>query len=148
MAEIEKTQIYQFPQEEIPEMVRTVRAVKLPIIDTVKTTGFFLLLMGVCISLYIAVETIQLYQHPENMEHLAVVIEKGSNIDHALMNNLHKTNDNNSLRLSYFVAWLLNFMLIMLISMISLAFIKTGASLVQNTVEKNENRKISGKLDR
>ena len=122
----------------------------------VRLLGFFLLLAGLLVALQVLLTAKDLYEHPENIERFAVAIEKGSNIDKTLApirDSLIAESDseNNSgngvqhygetgqrpattgtgnIRVSYFFAWVIVLLLLMLIARISLTAIKTGGELV------------------
>jgi hypothetical protein len=118
----------------------------------VRLLGFFLLLAGLWVALQVLLTAQDLYEHPENIERFAVAIEKGSNIDKTLApikDSLIADSDSENgvqqygeteqrpssagtgnIRVSYFFAWVIALLLLMLIARISLAAIKTGGELV------------------
>ena len=118
----------------------------------VRILGLFLLLAGLWVALQVLLTTQDLYEHPEQIERFAVAIEKGSNIDKTLapirdnlivdrnsdgevQNNTETTNRLSStgtgnIRVSYFFAWVIALLLLLLIARISLTAIKTGGELV------------------
>ncbi|HJP37325.1 MAG TPA: hypothetical protein QF901_15220 [Gammaproteobacteria bacterium] len=120
----------------------------------VRAVGFILMLVGLWIGLKVINEAWSLYQQPQNIERLARAIEKGSNLDKALSSNQRPaaTNDLGTLedetserrssssqarevnealgfRLSYFVAWVIAILLLMLVGRLAIAAIKTGGEL-------------------
>lgn len=118
----------------------------------VRILGFFLLLIGLWVALQVLLTAQDLYEHPEQIERFAVAIEKGSNIDKtlaplrdsliveddaedAVQNNTEPNNRPSSagsgnIRVSYFFAWVIALLLLLLIARISLTAIKTGGELV------------------
>ena len=118
----------------------------------VRILGFFLLLAGLWVALQVLLTAQDLYEHPEQIERFAVAIEKGSNIDKTLApirdSLLEESNSENevqrynekeqrpssvrsgNIRVSYFFAWVIALLLLLLIARISLTAIKTGGELV------------------
>jgi len=118
----------------------------------VRLLGFFLLLAGLWVALQVLLTAKDLYEHPENIERFAVAIEKGSNIDKTLAplrdslilesdseNGVQRYNETEkrssvtgtgNIRVSYFFAWVIALLLLLLIARISLTAIKTGGELV------------------
>jgi hypothetical protein len=118
----------------------------------VRILGFFLLLAGLWVALQVLLTAQDLYEHPEQIERFAVAIEKGSNIDKTLApirDSLIAGNDSDNgvqrytetekrpspagtgnIRVSYFFAWVIALLLLLLIARISLTAIKTGGELV------------------
>jgi hypothetical protein len=120
----------------------------------VRFIGLFLLIAGVYVALYVMLKAMDLYQNPKSIEYFALAIEKGSNIDKSLSSirdavivepvegeetsgaNRQETRRGSSdaadshVRISYFFAWIIMLMLLMLIGSISLRAIKTGGELV------------------
>jgi HAMP domain-containing protein len=118
----------------------------------VRLLGFFLLLAGLLVALQVLLTAKDLYEHPENIERFAVAIEKGSNIDKTLApirdsliaesdsengvkhygetEQRPSTTGTGNIRVSYFFAWVIVLLLLLLIARISLAAIKTGGELV------------------
>lgn len=118
----------------------------------VRLLGFILLLAGLWVALQVLLTAKDLYEHPENIERFAVAIEKGSNIDKTLApirdslmvdsdtgNGVKQYNDTEQrsatvgagdIRVSYFFAWVIALLLLLLIARISLTAIKTGGELV------------------
>ncbi len=122
----------------------------------VRLFGFVLLLAGLWIAFEVLFEAWDLYQEPEKIERFARAIEKGSNIDKSLVsfrdsviasdssitsgaddNDSLSTNNTeiiqastDSVRISYFLAWIIALLLLLLIARIALGAIKTGGELV------------------
>jgi hypothetical protein len=120
----------------------------------VRLIGLFLLIAGVYVALHVMLKAMDLYENPKSIERFALAIEKGSNIDKSLSsirdavvvepaegeespgaNNpdtLRRSIDpsDSHVRVSYFFAWIIMLMLLMLIGSISLRAIKTGGELV------------------
>ena len=118
----------------------------------VRILGFFLLLIGLWVALQVLLTAQDLYENPEQIERFAVAIEKGSNIDKTLApirdslfvegdaegavqyntetNNSPSSAGTGNIRVSYFFAWVIALLLLLLIARISLTAIKTGGELV------------------
>ncbi len=116
----------------------------------VRLCGLVLLFIGLWIAIQVFNEALALYKNPENIERIAVAIERGSNIDKSLV-PLKQTlmgedeqqqepsitqaktaalkNDANNIRVSYFVAWVVELLLLILLARISLMAVKTGGEL-------------------
>ncbi len=120
----------------------------------VRSCGCVLLVVGMSIALGIMAEAWSLYRSPQNIERLARAVEQGSNLDHALTASPHgSTSDEiiatppdlvaqastaahpephpaaRGIRLSYFVAWVVAILLLMLIGRLAIAAVKTGGEL-------------------
>ena len=98
------------------------------------------MIVGLWIGLKAINEAWGLYQEPENIERFALAIEKGSNLDQAISSV--RSNDPSSstagsstagnqqresvlgFRLSYFAAWMLAILLLMLIGRLALGAVK------------------------
>lgn len=124
----------------------------------VRLLGFILLLAGLWVAFEVLFEAWDLYQQPEKIERFARAIEKGSNIDKSLvslrdsviaapsdgatgtenpenMSQFEETRGStqasaDNVRVSYFLAWVIAILLLLLIARISLGVIKTGGELV------------------
>ncbi len=111
--------------------------------------GFVLMLVGLWISLAVIAEAWSLYKNPVNIERLAKAIERGSNLDRALSRvgaAEHGALDEAApssgsgggqvdadvlgFRMTYFVAWVVAILLLMLIGRLALGAVKTGGELV------------------
>ncbi|MFT4581901.1 MAG: hypothetical protein ACI915_000696 [Gammaproteobacteria bacterium] len=113
----------------------------------VRSLGFILMIVGLWIGLKVINEAWSLYKQPQNIERFARAIESGSNLDKALTakepNNrsesakaaesatdrVREVNNTLGFRLSYFVAWIIAILLLMLVGRLSIAAIKTGGEL-------------------
>ena len=108
----------------------------------VRCIGMFLLLAGLWVAIQVLLEALELYRKPQHIERFAVAIEKGSNIDKSLVsirNQVAGQEDaegtvaggrSNDIRVSYFFAWIIALLLLLLVGRISLTAIKTGGELV------------------
>ena len=123
----------------------------------VRILGFFLLLAGLWVAIQVLLTAQDLYAHPEKIERFAVAIEKGSNIDKTLApirdslivgsdseNSVKQYTETGkrpapvgtgNIRVSYFFAWIIALLLLLLIARISLTAIKTGGELVLYDVQ-------------
>lgn len=105
----------------------------------VRAIGFLLLIVGLWIGLKAINEAWGLYKDPQNIERFAQAIEKGSNLDKAIASvksegENQTTGDASQVaalgfRLSYFAAWVLAILLLMLVGRLALAAVKTGGEL-------------------
>jgi hypothetical protein len=120
----------------------------------VRGTGFVLVVIGLVVSLLTINEALKLYLHPQRIERFALAIENGSNIDKSLSSLRESTateaaQDNDAdtpapatgqatpvpaqkadnIRVSYFFAWIIDLLLLLLVARIGLATIKTGGEL-------------------
>lgn len=108
----------------------------------VRAAGFILMFVGLWIGLKTINEAWSLYQQPQNIERLARAIEQGSNLDKALASTadnagaeaatgdqVREVNAALGFRLSYFVAWAIAILLLMLIGRLAIAAVKTGGEL-------------------
>ncbi len=108
----------------------------------VRFCGLMLLFIGLWIAIQVFNEALALYKDPGNIERVAIAIEAGSNIDKSIApirDSLLGVNGNdsetkmeekpNGIRISYFIAWVVNLLLLLLLARISLAAIKTGGEL-------------------
>ena len=121
----------------------------------VRGSGFFLLVIGLLVCLLTISEALKLYHEPDQIERFALAIEKGSNIDKSLSSlresavaDTRKNKDEDGLapaagqpepepapkpdnvRVSYFLAWIIDFLLLLLIARLGLGAVKTGGELV------------------
>lgn len=108
----------------------------------IRALGILLLLIGLWVAIEILSAAQDLYENPEKIERFSIAIEKGSNIDKALApqsvqvstngdgsNQTSSATNKDQLRLSYFCAWVIVLLLMLLIARISLTAIKTGGEL-------------------
>ena len=115
------------------------------LISLVRGLGLMLLLAGLVTAAFILMEAWALYKYPERIEVLALAVEKGSNIDKALLpkklsgengsragqdgDSASVSSESTNVRLSYFFAWFIAFFLILLIARIAMSAITTGGKL-------------------
>lgn len=108
----------------------------------VRFCGLMLLFIGLWIAIQVFNEALALYKDPANIERVATAIEAGSNVDKSiapirdsLLGNTEEVEEtkteekSNGIRLSYFIAWVVDLLLLLLLARISLAAIKTGGEL-------------------
>lgn len=107
----------------------------------VRLSGLALLFIGMWILIQTFNEALSLYKEPKNIESLAVTVAAGSGIDKVFMptnkklepqeKNIIKDKKpaNSNFRISYFVAWVINLLLLLLLARISIMAIKTGGEL-------------------
>ncbi len=108
----------------------------------VRMCGLLLLFIGLWIATQVFNEALSLYKDPANIERVAIAIEAGSNIDKSIApirDSLLGVNEadsetkieekSNGIRISYFIAWVVDLLLLLLLARISLAAIKTGGEL-------------------
>jgi len=113
----------------------------------VRLMGIFMLLVGLWIGVKVITEVWGLYRGPQHIERFADAIDRGSNLDKVLANFSSRKparakerevlveetkapeKQNESLRISYFIAWIIVILLLMLIGRLALAAIKTGGEL-------------------
>ena len=112
----------------------------------VRVLGFALLLAGLWIAVHVMLEAVELYENPKKIERLAAFIEQGSNIDKSLVSLRDSVDEaaseeiksqvpKGNIRVSYFFAWIIAILLLMLIARISLTAIRTGGELVLYDVQ-------------
>lgn len=117
---------------------------------TVRGLGLVLLLVGMFVALRVVVSAWSLYANPAGIENFAAAIERGSNLDLALEEvtapataaNLEpqsarpgRTGSAPAFRLSYFVAWLIAILLLLLIGRLAIAAVRTGGELALYDVQ-------------
>lgn len=121
----------------------------------VRLAGVLLLLVGLVIGIKVVVEAWGLYRSPEHIERFSWAIEQGSNLDKTIRsftaNRIPSSKSNvdselpdqalrssdmtartsvdEPVRFSYFMAWVIVILLLMLIGRLALAAIKTGGEL-------------------
>ena len=114
----------------------------------VRGFGFLLMLVGLWISLAVIAEAWSLYRQPVKIERFARAIEQGSNLDLTLSraaggNQVPQEAAAGGMpvtppaappapgfRLSYFVAWIIAILLLLLVGRLAIAAVKTGGELV------------------
>jgi hypothetical protein len=110
----------------------------------VRLCGLMLLFIGLWIAIQVFNEALALYKDPANIERMASAIEAGSNIDKSvapIRNSILGEDEVNSdvkatvkentegFRISYFIAWIVDLLLLLLLARISIMAIKTGGEL-------------------
>ena len=107
----------------------------------VRVFGFVLLIVGLWISLQVIGEAWALYKDPQHIERWAKEIERGSNLDRTLSttresaaqeasgNAVAEVNDALGFRMSYFVAWVIALMILMLVGQLAIAAVRVGGEL-------------------
>ncbi len=112
----------------------------------IRAIGLILLLIGLGAGIQVLLEALKLYRDPYKIEQLSHVIEQAFNPDKNLSKTETKETDYNSgkaiitslnyqsreqeIHLSYFVAWIIALLILMLLSMIAFSFIRAGSELV------------------
>ncbi len=112
----------------------------------VRLLGLVMLLIGLFIGVKVIFEAWDLYKEPQNIERFADAIEQGSHLDVMLAkftagakvdNNESLTQqpaqkvetNKESLRLTYFLAWIIAILLLMVVGGLASSAIKTGGQL-------------------
>lgn len=112
----------------------------------VRLCGLMLLFIGLWIAIQVFNEALALYKDPTNIERMATAIEAGSNIDKSIApirdsilgneeagievdNKSKPENKTESFRVSYFIAWVIDLLLLLLLARIAIMAIKTGGEL-------------------
>jgi hypothetical protein len=110
----------------------------------VRMCGLMLLFVGLWIALQVFNEALALYKDPATIERMASAIEAGSNIDksiaqtrNSILGDDEETPETKTLakdstqefRISYFIAWVVDLLLLLLLARISIMAIKTGGEL-------------------
>ncbi|MBL1141705.1 MAG: hypothetical protein HND53_06700 [Proteobacteria bacterium] len=112
----------------------------------VRLCGLMLLFIGLWIAIQVFSEALALYKDPTNIERIATAIEAGSNIDKSIVpirdsllgededgaetEIAVKAKENkDGFRISYFIAWVVDLLLLLLLARIALMAIKTGGEL-------------------
>ena len=119
-------------------------------VGIVRGCGFALMIFGFVVSLAVMLEAWSLYRSPTSVDRLAKAIEKSAHLDRALTRaSRHATPPDEavvdaeeddakasagdalfSFRFSYFVAWIIAILLLLLIGRLAIAAVKTGGELV------------------
>lgn len=110
----------------------------------VRMCGLLLLFIGLWIAIQVFSEALALYKDPATIERMAIAIETGSNIDKSIVPlresllgedengvQIEQTTDNNAttFRISYFIAWVVDLLLLLLLARIAIMAVKTGGEL-------------------
>lgn len=136
----------QFEEDEIPAPAAAgATRQMMPLL--VRGAGIVLMTIGLWVALAVVVEAWSLYRSPVGVERMANAIERGSHLDQSLArasggkvqpDEAIAGNDGASsksesvlgFRLSYFVAWVISLLLLMLIGRLAIMAVKTGGELV------------------
>ena len=106
----------------------------------VRMCGLLLLFIGMWIAIQVFNEALSLYRNPDNIERVATAIEAGSNIDKSLApirdsilgeNGAESRTETSAdrFRVSYFIAWIVDLLLLLLLARIAIMAVKTGGEL-------------------
>ncbi len=110
----------------------------------VRMCGLLLLFIGLWIAIQVFSEALALYKDPKNIERMATAIEAGSNIDKSIVPirdsllgdeetatepAIKPDHGSHTFRISYFIAWVVDLLLLLLLARIALMAIKTGGEL-------------------
>jgi len=106
----------------------------------VRMCGLLLLFIGMWIAIQVFNEALSLYRDPTNIERMAIAIEAGSNIDKSIApirdsilgEDEAKPKPEASadeFRISYFIAWVIELLLLLLLARIAIMAVKTGGEL-------------------
>lgn len=137
---------------------KTAEAGRIVMSIIVRFAGLILLFAGLWIAFQVLTEALKLYNDPERIERFAVAIEKGSNIDKTLVSiqdtviddspvleddspvasnakTASERKSSNDIRISYFLAWIIVLLLLLMIARISLSAMKIGGELVLYDVQ-------------
>jgi disulfide bond formation protein DsbB len=118
----------------------------------VRVVGLVILLIGLFIGIKVIFEAWDLYKQPQTIERFADAIEQGSHLDTMLakftpkpkqtkdiaagQQSLQKVETSeDSLRLTYFIAWIVAIVLLMLIGSLAFSAIRTGGQLALYDLE-------------
>lgn len=116
---------------------------------TVRSLGLVMLLVGMFVALMVIMSAWSLYANPQTIETFATAVEQGSNLDLALSHvtasartqvdagvapELATPTDAGSapapaLHISYFAAWLIAILLLLLIGQLAVASVRVGGEL-------------------
>ena len=143
--------MYTFKEDTKSETVAVTAAVTDWPTHIVRGLGLLLLLFGLWSGLTVMLEAFKLYREPVRIEVLARAVERGSHIDRALTTTNPEVGmeagsaARSDLQLSYFIAWMIALLLLLLTSLISFTAIKTGGELVLQEVRlKRAARRLTG----
>ena len=134
---------------------------------TVRIVGVVVLFVGLWVGLKVILEAWALYDTPERIERFAVAIENGSNLDKIFSATVERMSSQGSsespadeprisggvaseptdpgpaLRLSYFAAWFIAMMLMLIIGSLAMSAISTGGKLaLYDTEVKKYSREV------
>ena len=101
--------------------------------------GVVLLLAGLLAGVRVILEAWTLYNEPQRIERLATAIEQGSNLDRSFISVARESSPDQpaaaatpagtSLRLSYFAAWFIALMLLVVIGGLAMSAVSVGGRL-------------------
>jgi hypothetical protein len=108
----------------------------------VRLLGLLMLIVGLTIAIKTIIEAWSLYEEPQRIERFAEAIDEGSNLDQLLRSFSQKatsteneaetaatTSQQATLRVSYFLAWIIALVLLMVIGGLAASAIRTGGQL-------------------
>jgi len=108
----------------------------------VRLLGLVMLIVGLTIAIKVIIEAWSLYEEPQRIERFAEAIDEGSNLDQLLRSFSQKTastenevetatttSQQATLRISYFLAWIIALVLLMVIGGLAASAIRTGGQL-------------------
>jgi len=125
-----------YTPQELPEESRFASATIQYIDIFVRLLGVVLVIAGLWIGLKVVIEAWNLYRVPHRIEVLATAVESGSHLDRVLASYTAASDEAakesrtaDALRLSYFLAWGIAMLLLLLVGSLTMAMIRTGAEL-------------------
>ncbi|PHS26780.1 MAG: hypothetical protein COA83_01830 [Methylophaga sp.] len=116
----------------------------------VRSLGLIMLIIGLYVGIKVIFEAWGLYDEPQRIERFADAIDHGSNLDSTISSlttsvlssnttDVEPRSDspkiNDSLRVSYFLAWFLAVLLLMIIGGLAMSAIRTGGQLALYDLE-------------
>ncbi|MGH8468463.1 MAG: hypothetical protein ACREX3_05800 [Gammaproteobacteria bacterium] len=146
-----------YTPQELPEESRFVSATTQYIDIFVRLLGVVLVIAGLWIGLKVVIEAWNLYRMPHRIEVLATAVESGSHLDRALGSYTAASDEApakesrapDALRLSYFLAWGIAMLLLLLAGSLTMAMIRAGAELaLRDARNKHLARVIAKELRR
>jgi len=94
----------------------------------VRGLGLVLLLAGLAAGIWVLLEALSLYRHPEGIMPLVAAVEQGSGLDKLLADN--GGGGPGSFRLAYFPAWFIAVLLLLVIAQLAVTAVRAGAELL------------------
>ncbi len=144
-----------YTPQELPEESRFASATSQYIDIFVRLLGVVLVIAGLWIGLKVVIEAWNLYRMPHRIEVLATAVESGSHLDRVLASAASdevptkESRAPDALRLSYFLAWGIAMLLLLLAGSLTMAMVRTGAELaLRDARNKNLARVIAKELRR
>ncbi len=103
----------------------------------IRAVGVLLMLLGLFVAMLVIIEAWGLYSDPDRIESFAEAVERGSNLDSALRPQIEddsgtapvSANDLPVFSLSYFAAWVIVILLLMLIGRLAITAVRVGGEL-------------------